>query len=70
MNSNILSITAQTGTEPCNVDIGVMHGSLLQLPAEKYLQLYHMMKDRIENKVYIMPELSPIPPLAKGGIIK
>lgn len=64
MKSNIISITAQSGTEPCNVDIAIMHESLLQLPAEKYLELYHMMKDRVENKIYSIPKL---PPFSKGG---
>ena len=67
MKSNIISITAQSGTEPCNVDVVTMHETLLQLPAEKYLELYHMMKDRVENKIYCVPEL---PPLAKGGVAK
>ena len=51
MKSNIVSITAQMGTEPCNVDVAVMHESLLQLPAEKYLELYHMMKNRVDGVV-------------------
>lgn len=51
MKSNIVSITAQSGTEPCNVDIAIMHESLLQLPAEKYLELYHMMKNRVDGVV-------------------
>ena len=64
MQNNIISITAQTGTEPCNVDIAVMYESLLQLPAEKYLELYHMMKNRVENRIYRIPELP------KGGEFK
>ncbi len=51
MKSNIVSIIAQSGTEPCKVDIAVMHESLLQLPAEKYLELYHMMKNRLDGVV-------------------
>lgn len=64
MKNNIVSITAQMGTEPCNVDVAVMHESLLQLPAEKYLELYHMMKNRVENKIYSIPKL---PLFSKGG---
>ena len=64
MKSNIVSIKEQMGTEPCNVDVTVMHESLLQLPAEKYLELYHMMKNRVENKIYSIPKL---PPFSKGG---
>lgn len=67
INSNIVSITVQMGTEPCKVDVEVMHETLLQLPAEKYLELYHMMKDRVENRIYSIPKL---PPLGKGGILK
>lgn len=62
--NNIISMTVQTGTEPCKVDVEVMHETLLQLPAEKYLELYHMMKDRVENRIYHIPT---IPPLEKGG---
>ena len=59
----ILNIVCETGEEKCNVDIPLMHETLLNLPAEKYLELYHMMKDRIENKVYVIPELP------KGGVL-
>lgn len=72
MNNNIISITAQSGTEPCNVDMGTLHESLLQLPAEKYLQLYHMMKNRIDGKLYFSTDsiqIPVIPPLAKGGVL-
>ena len=64
MQNNIISMTVQTGTEPCNVDIAVMHQSLLQLPAEKYLELYHMMKNKVENRIYSLPEF------AEGGTFK
>ena len=64
MKSNIISITAQLGTEACKVDVAVMHESLLQLPAEKYLELYHMMKNRDDNEIYSIPKL---PQFSKGG---
>lgn len=41
---NIKRILVEGGSEPCEVDVSVMHKSLLQLPAEKYLELYRMMQ--------------------------
>lgn len=57
MENNILSILS-------SADAGEIYETLLKLPAEKYLDLYHMMKNRAENKTYFIPELK------KGGTVK
>ncbi len=44
-----------------------LHENLLKMPAEDYLEFYHMMKDRVKGKVYIMPEIPVVPKLKKGG---
>ena len=51
MSSIITEITAKVGEEECKVDVEKLHEILLALPAEKYISLYHAMKNRIEGKV-------------------
>lgn len=60
--NNILTIEVKAGTEPCNVDVDKMHETLLQLPAEKYIELYHTMRDRIEGSTYYCIDDSLINP--------
>jgi hypothetical protein len=48
MDNNIKSIAVDTGTEPCDVDVGALHETLLQLPAEKYIELYRRMQKTME----------------------
>lgn len=45
---NIERIVVESGTEPCDVDVNMLHEALLALPAEIYLRLYQMMKPRID----------------------
>jgi hypothetical protein len=45
---NIINIVVEAGTEPCDVDVGVLHETLLQLPAEKYIELYRRMQKTME----------------------
>lgn len=44
-------IMAETG-EKCEVDINVLHKTLLDLPASKYLELYHMMQNEVAQPFY------------------
>ena len=46
---NIINILTEAGTEPCMVDVNSLHDALLQLPAEKYLSLYRLMKTQIND---------------------
>ena len=38
-----VELTARAGSEPCNIDINLLHDTLLKMPAEKYLELYALM---------------------------
>jgi hypothetical protein len=49
MDNNIKSIAVDTGTEPCNVDVGLLHETLLKLPADKYIALYRRMQKTMET---------------------
>lgn len=44
-------ITAETG-EKCEVDVKSLHKTLLDLPAGKYLELYHMMQNEVLQPFY------------------
>ena len=50
--ANIIRILAEAGSEPCEVDVNVMHETLLQLPADKYLELYHIMQRKVIGEPY------------------
>lgn len=52
MNRVITEITAKFADEECKVDVDKLHEILLALPAEKYIDLYHAMKSRIEGKLF------------------
>lgn len=52
MSSIITEITAKVGEEECKVDVEKLHEILLALPAEKYIELYHEMKSRIEGLLF------------------
>ena len=45
---NIKHIVVESGTEPCDVNVDMLHKALLALPAEIYLKLFQMMKARID----------------------
>lgn len=45
-------IIAETGDE-CEVDVEILHSTLLNLPAEKYLELYHKMQGEIIQPYYV-----------------
>lgn len=47
----IKDIKAEMGEE-CEVDVAVLHNTLLKLPAEKYLELHQRMKGHIEGYPY------------------
>ena len=38
-----IELTAKAGSEPCNIDVNLLHETLLKMPAEKYLDLYGLM---------------------------
>lgn len=42
----VKAITAEMG-EKCLVDVDKLHENLLQLPGEKYLELYHKMQLKV-----------------------
>jgi len=46
-----VEIMAKASDEPCNVDVFILHDTLLNLPAEKYLTLYKIMSTELA-KVY------------------
>lgn len=48
-----VELTARAGSEPCNIDINLLHETLLKMPAEKYLELYALM--RMNMKFYSPP---------------
>ena len=47
MSSVVVEMTARTADEACNIEIDVLHETLLKLPAEKYLELYKTMSEEI-----------------------
>lgn len=49
MTCNIKNILTEAGSEPCMVDVNVLHDTLLQLPAGKYLELYNLMKNQMDR---------------------
>lgn len=57
MTKNIISISVQYGNEPCMVDVNRLHNFLLQLPTEKYMQLYQLRKYKVERKRVITKTL-------------
>ena len=56
--NNIKNIIATTASEPCSVDVHLLHEALLRMPAEIYIRLYHLMTQRLGDidSVYIFPE--------------
>ena len=47
MSGVVVEMTARTADETCNIDVDVLHETLLKLPAEKYLELYKTMTEEI-----------------------
>lgn len=47
----VKNIKTEMGEE-CEVDITVLHKTLLKLPAEKYLELHQRMREHIEGYPY------------------
>ena len=47
---NIKEILVTVSDEPCNVDIEILHRTLLSLPAGLYLELYEQMHNSIFNR--------------------
>lgn len=39
--------------EKLSANAGELHAELLKLPAEMYVELYHMMKSKMENSLFI-----------------
>ena len=56
MDRMITEIIAKTGEEECRVDVDKLHEALLLLPADKYIELYHEMRSRIEGKVVFLDD--------------
>ena len=50
---NITEILVHTGEEPFNVESDILHETLLNLPAHVYLDVFHMMKNRIDGNYNI-----------------
>lgn len=46
---NVITISAVSGSEDCQVDVNMLHEVLLQLPAEKYIALYRKMEKQMEG---------------------
>ena len=42
--SVVVELKAKIADEPCNIDIHLLHETLLKIPAEKYLELYGLMR--------------------------
>ena len=55
---NIKRIVVESGTEPCDVDVNMLHETLLALPAEIYLKLFQMMKAKIDSNAVEVPVVS------------
>lgn len=49
MIQNVKQFIVEFGSDPCLVDSEKMHNMLLRLPAEVYIQIYFLMKERMEN---------------------
>lgn len=47
----VKEIKAEMGEE-CKVDVNILHETLLKLPAEKYIDLYHKMQAKILGEPY------------------
>lgn len=39
--------------EKLSTNVGELHDELLKLPAEMYVDLYHMMKSKMENSCFV-----------------
>ena len=44
-----VELTAKESDEPCNVNVLMLHETLLKLPAEKYLELYKLMSETLPH---------------------
>lgn len=57
MDNNVtpitVELTARASAEPCNIDVSLLHETLLKMPAEKYLDLYSLMT--MTMKIYSPP---------------
>lgn len=61
MSGNIVRIQAEIGSEPCGVDMDILHETLLMLPADLYIELYRKMQKKMEKTpIVIMPQPQPI----------
>ena len=49
MSYTIKSILVEAAEDYCSVDVEMLHDSLLHLPAEKYLELYRLMNEKIDS---------------------
>ena len=49
MDRVIANITADFSDDTCNVDVKILHMALLKLTAEKYLELYKLMSEKIDS---------------------
>lgn len=47
----IKEILVTVSTEPCNIDLKLLHRALLSLPAGLYLELYEQMHNSIFNRM-------------------
>lgn len=47
MSGIVVDMTARAAEETCNVNVDILHETLLKLPAEKYLELYKLMSENI-----------------------
>ena len=56
--NNIKDIVGISASEPCSVDVHQLHETLLRMPAEIYIRLYHLMTQRLGDidSVYVFPE--------------
>ena len=54
----IRNIVCELSDSNCTVDVNVLHESLLRMPAEVYIRLFHLMTERITNpdELYDFPE--------------
>lgn len=51
--SVVVELKARTAEEPCNIDVHLLHETLLKMPAEKYLELHMLMS--MSMKTYNPP---------------
>ena len=42
-----VELTARAASEPCNIDVILLHETLLKMPAEIYLALYKIMSTEL-----------------------